>query len=56
MSSVAAVPEVTEVTDVAGALRVAVGLVVRKLRQAPYAGELTVAESAALLERLAGLL
>ena len=50
MGSVAAVPDVTEV---AGGLRVAVGLVVRKLRQAPYAGELTLAESAALsrLER-----
>ena len=50
MSTVASVPDVTEV---AGALRVAVGLVVRKLRQAPYSGELTVAESSALsrLER-----
>src|SRR5579863_9229789 len=50
MNSVASVPDVTEV---AGALRVAVGLVVRKLRQAPYAGELTLAESSALsrLER-----
>lgn len=50
MDSVAAVPDVTEV---AGALRVAVGLVVRKLRQAPYEGELTLAESSALsrLER-----
>ncbi len=50
MDSVASVPDVTEV---AGALRVAVGLVVRKLRQAPYAGELTLAESSALsrLER-----
>src|SRR3984957_12534572 len=45
MNPVASVPDVTEV---AGALRVAVGLVVRKLRQAPYAGELTLAESAAL--------
>ena len=44
---------VPDVTEVAGALRVAVGLVVRKLRQGPYAGELTVAESSALarLER-----
>ena len=35
------------------ALRVAVGLLVRKLRQAPYEGELTLAESSALsrLER-----
>src|SRR3984957_1920108 len=50
MNPVASVPDVTEV---AGALRVAVGLVVRKLRQAPYAGELTLAESSALsrLER-----
>ena len=50
MNSVASVPDVTEV---AGGLRVAVGLVVRKLRQAPYAGELTLAESSALsrLER-----
>ena len=50
MDSVASVPDVTEV---AGALRVAVGLVVRKLRQAPYAGELTLAESSTLsrLER-----
>jgi DNA-binding MarR family transcriptional regulator len=50
MDSVASVPDVTEV---AGALRVAVGLVVRKLRQAPYDGELTLAESSALsrLER-----
>jgi DNA-binding MarR family transcriptional regulator len=53
MDSAASVPEVTDVTEVAGALRVAVGLVVRKLRQAPYAGELTLAESSALsrLER-----
>jgi DNA-binding MarR family transcriptional regulator len=52
MDSVASVP-VPDVTEVAGALRVAVGLVVRKLRQAPYAGELTLAESSALarLER-----
>jgi len=50
MDAVATIPDVTEV---AGGLRVAVGLVVRKLRQAPYAGELTLAESAALsrLER-----
>jgi DNA-binding MarR family transcriptional regulator len=53
MDSVASVPDVADVTEVAGALRVAVGLVVRKLRQAPYAGELTLAESSALsrLER-----
>ena len=39
--------------EVAGALRVAVWLVVRKLRQLPLDGELTLAESAALsrLER-----
>jgi DNA-binding MarR family transcriptional regulator len=50
MESAVSVPDVN---DVAGALRVAVGLVVRKLRQAPFAGELTLAESSALsrLER-----
>jgi DNA-binding MarR family transcriptional regulator len=50
MGSADTVPDVTEV---AGALRVSVGLVVRKLRQAPFAGELTLAESSALsrLER-----
>jgi len=50
MGSGEAVPDVSEV---AGALRVAVGLVVRKLKQAPVEGELTVAESSALsrLER-----
>jgi DNA-binding MarR family transcriptional regulator len=50
MSSVQSHPDVTEI---AAALRVAVGLVVRKLRQAPYAGELTLAEASALshLER-----
>jgi DNA-binding MarR family transcriptional regulator len=50
MDSVASVPDVTEV---AGALRVAVGLVVRKLRQVPVEGDLTMAESSALsrLER-----
>jgi DNA-binding MarR family transcriptional regulator len=44
---------VTDVSEVAGALRVSVGLVLRKLRQAPFEGELTVAESSALsrLER-----
>ena len=44
---------VADASEVAGALRVAVGLVVRKLRQAPFAGELTLAESSALsrLER-----
>lgn len=42
-----------DVTEVAGKLRVSVGLVVRKLKQAPDAGELTLAESSALsrLER-----
>jgi DNA-binding MarR family transcriptional regulator len=42
-----------EVSEVAGAVRVAVGLVVRKMRQTPPRGELTVAESSALarLER-----
>ena len=44
---------VPDVTEVAGKLRVSVGLVVRKLMQAPAAGELTLAESSALgrLER-----
>jgi DNA-binding MarR family transcriptional regulator len=44
---------VPEVSEVAGAVRVAVGLVVRKMRQRPPRGELTVAESSALarLER-----
>jgi DNA-binding MarR family transcriptional regulator len=44
---------VTDVGEVAGALRVAVGRIVRKLRQAPCEGELTIAESVALsrLER-----
>src|ERR1700761_666389 len=50
MATVETVPDVGEV---AGALRVAVGLVVRKLRQTSAAGELTLAESSALarLER-----
>ena len=50
MSTASTVPDVTEV---AGALRVAVGRMVRKLRQVPFEGELTVAESSALalLER-----
>jgi DNA-binding MarR family transcriptional regulator len=59
MSPVESVPEVpvTEAGDVAsevaGAVRVAVGLVVRKMRQSPVGSELTVAESSALsrLER-----
>jgi DNA-binding MarR family transcriptional regulator len=44
---------VPDVSEIAGALRVGVGLVVRKLRQSPSAGELTLAESSALahLER-----
>lgn len=50
MGSVEAVPDISEV---AGALRVAVGRVVRTLRQAPIEGELSVAEASALsrLER-----
>jgi DNA-binding MarR family transcriptional regulator len=50
MSVVGSVPDVGEV---AGALRVAVGLVVRKLKQSSVEGELTVPESSALsrLER-----
>ncbi len=42
-----------DVDAVAGAVQVAVGLLVRKLRQAPVEGELTMAESSALsrLER-----
>jgi DNA-binding MarR family transcriptional regulator len=44
---------VADVSEVAGALRVAVGLVVRKMRQPLNEGELTTAESSALgrLER-----
>ena len=44
---------VTDVSEVAGALRVAVGLLVRKLRQPLKEGELSIAESSALgrLER-----
>ena len=44
---------VPDASEVAGRLRVSVGLVVRKLKQAPDAGELTLAESSALsrLER-----
>jgi DNA-binding MarR family transcriptional regulator len=50
MSSERTVPDVSEV---AGRLRVSVGQVVRKLKQAPDAGELTLSESSALsrLER-----
>jgi DNA-binding MarR family transcriptional regulator len=53
LSNMDAAGSVTDVSEVAGALRVAVGLVVRKLRQAPVEGELTMAESSALsrLER-----
>jgi DNA-binding MarR family transcriptional regulator len=45
---------VPDVGEVAGRLRVAVGLVVRKLRQVPVEGELTLAESSVLarLERI----
>jgi len=51
--SVPAVGQELDAIEVAGALRVAVGLVVRKLKQSPFAGELTMAESSALsrLER-----
>jgi DNA-binding MarR family transcriptional regulator len=44
---------VADVSEVAGALRVAVGLLVRKMRQPLNEGELTMAESSALgrLER-----
>lgn len=44
---------VPDISEVAGKLRVSVGLVVRKLKQAPEQGELTLAESSALsrLER-----
>jgi DNA-binding MarR family transcriptional regulator len=44
---------VPDASEVAGRLRVSVGLFVRKLKQAPDAGELTLAESSALsrLER-----
>ena len=44
---------VADVSEVAGALRVAVGLLVRKLQQTSPEGELTLAESSALsrLER-----
>ena len=53
LTNVDAAGSVPEVSEVAGTLRVAVGLVVRKLRQAPYEGELSLAESSALsrLER-----
>ncbi|MGA9834426.1 MAG: MarR family transcriptional regulator [Trebonia sp.] len=37
-----------DVNDVAGALRVAVGMVMRKLRQTQPLGELTIAETSAL--------
>lgn len=42
-----------DVSEVAGKLRVSVGLVVRKLRQSPIEGEITLAEASALarLER-----
>jgi len=46
-------PPVLDINEVAGALRVSVGQVVRKLRQVPYEGELTLSEASALsrLER-----
>ncbi len=52
--SAPAVSQELDVIEVAGAVRVAVGLVVRKLKQSPFAGELTIAESSALarLERV----
>jgi DNA-binding MarR family transcriptional regulator len=49
-----AVGSATDVTEVAGALRVAVGRMIRKMRQAPVdGGELSLSESSALarLER-----
>jgi DNA-binding MarR family transcriptional regulator len=51
--AVPAVRQELDVIEIAGALRVAVGLVVRKLKQSPFAGELTIAEASALarLER-----
>jgi DNA-binding MarR family transcriptional regulator len=51
--SAPAVGQELDVIEVAGALRVAVGLVVRKLKQSPGAEELTIAEASALsrLER-----
>jgi DNA-binding MarR family transcriptional regulator len=39
---------VTDDLEVAAALRVAIGLLIRKLRQAPLPGELTLAETSAL--------
>src|ERR1017187_7603950 len=39
---------VRDVSEVAAAVRVAVGLVVRKMKQAPLDGDLTMAESSAL--------
>lgn len=44
---------VPDVSEVAGRLRISVGLVVRKLKQTPQPGDLTAAESSALsrLER-----
>jgi DNA-binding MarR family transcriptional regulator len=39
---------VQDVHEVAAALRIAVGMLIRKLRQVPSAGELTVAETSAL--------
>jgi DNA-binding MarR family transcriptional regulator len=46
-------PDARYASEVAGALRVAIGIIYRKLKQSPVDGELTVAESSALsrLER-----
>jgi DNA-binding MarR family transcriptional regulator len=41
-------PEELDVNDVAAALRESIGLLLRRLRQLPAAGELTLPESAAL--------
>ena len=41
-------PEELDVNDVAAALRESIGLLLRRLRQAPAEGELTLPESAAL--------
>jgi DNA-binding MarR family transcriptional regulator len=48
-----AVGQELDVIEVAGALRISVGLLLRKMRQQPFAGELTIAEASALsrLER-----
>jgi DNA-binding MarR family transcriptional regulator len=41
-------PATTDVDQVAAALRVSLGLLVRRLRQVPVAGELTLSETSAL--------